>query len=184
MNSLASTIGSDRESEGAGVAIVIGGFRVVCSRLPAEAAGGGLKQLVLSGGALSPRFQSGVKSYGVTTADEGLVLAPTGARAADKIAVRINGGAFVDQASGKWSGVLPLKIGRNAVDIRVRGEGGSEKVYAVEVTRLDTKAQSRGGMAWVEGGRLPDGLGVGWQVEGFWMDAYDVTRAKWKAVHD
>lgn len=97
-----------------------------------------LAGLALSKGSLSPGFNSATTSYTamVGTSDVSLTATPTAADALAALRIRINGGAFAVVTSGSPSGVLPLNVGLNTIDVQVTAQDGTTvRTYTVVVTR-------------------------------------------------
>jgi hypothetical protein len=93
---------------------------------------GRLKGLVLQGVKLSPAFASGTFRYDakVKSKTSYIVAKPTSMHGGAKIL--LNGKPV---ASGKLSKRIPLRMGWNSLEFRVKSEDGTEFLYIVTVTR-------------------------------------------------
>ena len=100
-----------------------------------------LSSLTISEGELSPEFASGVTNYAVVVGGniESLTVTPT---VSDTLAsgLTVNGNSV---SSGSASGPVSLATGENAVSIVVTAEDGTQKTYAITVTRTEETVADR-----------------------------------------
>ncbi|OXS62743.1 hypothetical protein B1A99_02495 [Cohnella sp. CIP 111063] len=104
--------------------------------------------LELSSSALSPAFAAATTSYSASVANgtASLTVTPTAVDGGAEIEVAVNGGAYAPVASGVPSVLLPLRVGANAIDIRVTAEDGTTtKTYRIDVTRASSGGGGGGG---------------------------------------
>ncbi|MEZ5278253.1 MAG: cadherin-like beta sandwich domain-containing protein [Opitutaceae bacterium] len=97
-----------------------------------------LTSLSLSAGALSPAFQPATVDYDTFAANEvtGTTVTATPAEKGATMAVRSNYGPFVPLVSGVASAPLVLKVGDNAIDVKITSkDGGTSLTYTVVVSR-------------------------------------------------
>ena len=100
-----------------------------------------LSSLTISEGELSPEFASGVTNYAVVVGGniESLTVTPT---VSDTLAsgLTVNGNSV---SSGSASGPVSLATGENTVSIVVTAEDGTQKTYAIAVTRTEETVADR-----------------------------------------
>ena len=72
----------------------------------------------------------------VSNATASITVTPTVEESHATVQVRVNGGAYASVISGSPSGLLPLNVGDNTVNVRVVAEDAAvTKTYTVTVTR-------------------------------------------------
>jgi hypothetical protein len=116
-----------------------------------------LSNLALSAGTLSPAFSSNLVSYtaSVLNVQSNITVTPTAADANATLAVRVNGGTYINVASGSPSGALSLNVGANTVDVRVTGQNANYiNTYTTTVTRADAAPTPESITSTVSGGNL------------------------------
>ena len=116
-----------------------------------------LSNLALSAGTLAPAFSSNIVSYtaSVLNVQPNITVTPTAADANATLAVRVNGGAYVNVASGSPSGDLSLNVGVNTVNVRVTGQNANYvNTYTTTVTRADDAPTPENIITTVSGGNL------------------------------
>lgn len=123
---------------------------------PAQSSDANLSTLTLSEGALSPIFASGTTAYTASVAN-GVTSTTVGAAANDA------------GASIAGRGAVALAVGSNAIDVVVTAEDGTQRTYAVTVTR----AAAQAGLTYADS-LLPDLSDAVWGsqtlVGGWWIN--------------
>jgi hypothetical protein len=97
-----------------------------------------LSGLVIFFGTLSPVFTASTTNYTVSVNNEVSVnrVTPTAAQANATIEVQVNSGGYAAVTSGSVSGLLPLNVGANTIQVRVTAQDGTTlKTYTVIVNR-------------------------------------------------
>lgn len=97
-----------------------------------------LNNLAMSSGTLSPAFDSVAISYSaaVLRSINSVTVTPTAAENHANIQVRINGGSYAGVTSDTASGILPLNLGANTIDVLVTAQDGTTiKTYTIMLTR-------------------------------------------------
>lgn len=107
------------------------------NQAPVPSDNANLGNLQLSVGTLSPEFSASTTAYDaeVPFATASLTVTPSVEDAKAVARVRINGGGFVQVASGSACAPLPINPGDNVIEIQVTAENGSVKLYQVSVQR-------------------------------------------------
>lgn len=106
--------------------------------IPSRSANANLSKLSLTGGiALNPAFTPSILGYTSSVANsiDGISLTPILEDKKATVQVRVNGGGLETVASGSASGTLPLKAGKNVLDVIVTAEDGTSKSYTISLTR-------------------------------------------------
>ena len=98
-----------------------------------------LKSLIISKGSFDQSFSPGVTDYTATlqSSADSITVTPTASDAT--AAITVNGTAV---ASGKASGLIPMKPGANIIKVAVKAPDGSSKTYSLTITRKQQSAVS------------------------------------------
>ncbi|MGV3504590.1 MAG: cadherin-like beta sandwich domain-containing protein, partial [Adhaeribacter sp.] len=106
---------------------------VVTTAAAALSSNANLSGLTLSAGTLTPSFAAATTSYTASVASgvSGITLTPT--RADANATIKVKG---VTVASGSASGLIPLSVGSNTIDVEVTAQDGTtKKTYTLTVSR-------------------------------------------------
>ena len=92
---------------------------------------------------------------GILNVQSNITVTSTAADANATLAVRVNGGAYVNVASGSPSGALSLNVGVNTVNVRVTGQNANYvNTYTTTLTRADAAPTPENIITTVSGGEL------------------------------
>ena len=96
-----------------------------------------LSRLTVSMGALSPAFTSQVTSYKdrVDNSVSSIALTPTVTDPTESVTVSVYGNP-VSVSSGSYN--VPLQVGDNPIEVKVKGQSGLSQTYTVDVQRAST----------------------------------------------
>ena len=114
-------------------------YRLVVTREAPAASNANLAALSTSAGALSPGFASGLAFYNVNVADAvtGATVTASPVQPTATIAVRANGGAFSNVASGVASAPMTLNADANVLEVKLTAQDGvTVRSYQIIVNRI------------------------------------------------
>jgi sugar lactone lactonase YvrE len=99
-----------------------------------------LSNLLISKGKLSPKFKASRKLYAVNVPHSAKSIRLTPAAKSKEARIKVN---RFNVASGKPSRVIPLKIGKNRIEVQVTAQNGTKRTYRITVTRATSRSSAR-----------------------------------------